>query len=89
MARNSTQKLRIGFIGAGDIVRRRHLPGLSHEIILECQQCVNIHEFRVHEHCFLQKIKCLIFFFRFRALYELHAEQVFFIGFEVLSRCLG
>ncbi len=29
MARNSTQKLRIGFIGAGDIVRRRHLPGLK------------------------------------------------------------
>src|SRR5437763_2111608 len=28
MATRSTSKLRLGFIGAGDIVRRRHLPGL-------------------------------------------------------------
>src|SRR5438552_10404208 len=34
MARTNHQKLRIGIIGAGDIVRRRHLPGLKkhHEV---------------------------------------------------------
>src|ERR1043166_8692996 len=29
MARTNHQKLRLGFVGAGDIVRRRHLPGLK------------------------------------------------------------
>src|SRR6195256_1592306 len=34
MSRTNNQKLRVGIIGAGDIVRRRHLPGLKkhHEV---------------------------------------------------------
>src|SRR6266513_1991281 len=34
MARTNHQKLRVGIVGAGDIVRRRHLPGLKkhHEV---------------------------------------------------------
>src|SRR3954468_18616577 len=40
MATRSTSKLRLGFVGAGDIVRRRHLPGLRKhpevEIVAVC-----------------------------------------------------
>lgn len=51
---SSNSKLRIGFIGAGDIVRRRHLPGLKQhhevEIVAVCNSSYESSEAFCREH---------------------------------------